>query len=199
MVRIIGWGTTTEGGTRSDDLLHADVPIVSDAECSSSYPGTLLEHRFFAGIMLCAGYQAGGVDTCQGDSGGPLVSWDPALGWRQVGVVNWGTGCARPNKPGVYARIGADPLRTWISQRLPRLALPADAVAPSPPPPLLGTPAPGTPPPAAAEPLTETSRPTATKRRKKKKASCKPRKSKKRAGRARSCKRKGQKKQRSRR
>ena len=59
--------------------------------------------------MLCAGYPEGGIDTCQGDSGGPLFS-----GGRVVGATSFGEGCARPGKPGVYARVADAPLREWI-------------------------------------------------------------------------------------
>ncbi|HEX6391108.1 MAG TPA: serine protease, partial [Solirubrobacteraceae bacterium] len=66
LARTIGWGATSEGGPTSSQLLHVDVPIVSDASCAASYGNDLV-----AAVMLCAG--SGGKDSCQGDSGGPLM------------------------------------------------------------------------------------------------------------------------------
>ncbi|WP_243789668.1 trypsin-like serine protease [Saccharopolyspora gloriosae] len=93
---ILGWGTTSEGGSTSDKLQQATVPVSSDADCSAGYP------EYSPESMVCAGLPDGGVDACQGDSGGPIV----AAG-RLIGVTSWGEGCARPGKPGVYARVGA--------------------------------------------------------------------------------------------
>jgi trypsin len=117
---ISGWGLTSEGGTRSDLLLAARLPIVSDAFCASpvAYDGV-----FLPALMLCAGPIAGGVGGCQGDSGGPLavkararkaLKGGVAARWRLVGAVSGGAICGEPNKPTIFARVAAEPLRSAI-------------------------------------------------------------------------------------
>jgi secreted trypsin-like serine protease len=69
--------------------------------------------------MVCAGFEQGGVDTCQGDSGGPMFGTSTAGGLRVVGSTSFGEGCARPGKPGVYARVADAPLREWIRTQAP--------------------------------------------------------------------------------
>jgi secreted trypsin-like serine protease len=109
---IVGWGATSEGGDTPDTLQEAQVPVTTDATCASAYS------EFDAKTMLCAGYPQGGTDTCQGDSGGPMYGTvGGAL--RVVGATSFGEGCARPNKPGVYARVGDTALRTWIASVAP--------------------------------------------------------------------------------
>ncbi|MFD4562038.1 S1 family peptidase [Streptomyces sp. NPDC058469] len=95
--RILGWGTTSENGSSSNQLRTATVPIVSDSSCASSYGSD-----FIASDMVCAGYTSGGVDTCQGDSGGPLL-----IGGVLAGITSWGEGCAEAGYPGVYSRLTA--------------------------------------------------------------------------------------------
>lgn len=97
---VIGWGATKEQGRAVRDLRYADVPLVNRVQCDrpGSYDGLITNN------MICAGLAVGGVDSCQGDSGGPLTvgtADKPQL----AGVVSWGEGCARPNKPGVYTRV----------------------------------------------------------------------------------------------
>jgi trypsin len=101
---ISGWGRTTQGGAKSDTLRAASVPIVSDSACGSS---AMYGPSFHAPTMVCAGFSQGGVDTCQGDSGGPLQAplQTPDGEYRLVGITSWGSGCAQPNRPGVYTRI----------------------------------------------------------------------------------------------
>jgi hypothetical protein len=126
--RIIGWGLTDPQDQQSASaiLLEADVPIRSDAQCAADYPGAPFEPAFDAATMVCAAPELGGVDTCQGDSGGPLmVSDGPAL--VLVGVTSWGTGCAEADHPGVYVRLGAPALNTWVGGARPQASFTASA------------------------------------------------------------------------
>lgn len=49
----------------------------------------------------------GGIDTCQGDSGGAMIC-DNVI----KGIVSYGKGCAKPNKPGIYTNVYIH--RKWI-------------------------------------------------------------------------------------
>lgn len=48
--------------------------------------------------MFCAGTL--GKDSCKGDSGGPVV-----LNGKQIGVVSFGYGCAKPKFYGIYTKV----------------------------------------------------------------------------------------------
>jgi len=104
-VTVAGWGATCEGCGGAAQLRAVSKPVVANAQCNTQYGGGIT-----AG-MLCAGFAAGGRDACQGDSGGPLTQ-----GTTLVGIVSWGRGCARPNLPGVYARVAH--YRAWINSTL---------------------------------------------------------------------------------
>jgi len=107
-VKVSGWGALSEGGGAPSTLHDVTVPVVPNRICNApqSYSGLV------ASTMLCAGLSGGGQDSCHGDSGGPL--WLNLNGIDvHVGIVSWGTGCARPNKYGVYTRSAA--YLNWIS------------------------------------------------------------------------------------
>ena len=94
MGQVSGWGALCEGCAGSPDLRYVSKPVITNAQCNTAYSGGIT-----AG-MLCAGFPEGGRDACQGDSGGPFV-----VSGTLAGIVSWGSGCARPGFPGVYARV----------------------------------------------------------------------------------------------
>lgn len=109
---VTGWGNTRESGGTPRTLQMALIPKVNDAACGKAYASLYS----ITPRMLCAGTPKGGKDSCQGDSGGPLVH-----NGKLAGVVSWGLGCARPNYPGVYAKVSA--LRSWIDEQILDLKL----------------------------------------------------------------------------
>ena len=100
MLTVIGLGRLSSGGSSPDQLQTVDVPYILKSECESYYPNSIHDD------MICAGYPNGGQDSCKGDSGGPMFFEDSNNNFIQVGIVSWGTGCALPGKPGVYASVG---------------------------------------------------------------------------------------------
>uniref|UniRef100_A0AAY5KLA4 Peptidase S1 domain-containing protein n=1 Tax=Esox lucius TaxID=8010 RepID=A0AAY5KLA4_ESOLU len=110
-VWLTGWGNINEGVSLPPPgtLQEVEVPVVGNRECDCLYGGRITDN------MLCAGFLQGGKDTCQGDSGGPMVMEQFAV-WVQPGIVSWGNGCARPNYPGVYARVSQ--YQSWITSHI---------------------------------------------------------------------------------
>uniref|UniRef100_A0A6P4EQB9 trypsin n=1 Tax=Drosophila rhopaloa TaxID=1041015 RepID=A0A6P4EQB9_DRORH len=102
---VSGWGDFGFLQIGSDSLQEVTVDIVDSKECQQSY-------GYINNNMICAA--AFGKDSCQGDSGGPLVS-----GGKLVGIVSFGTYCAHPIFPGVYANVAE--LKPWILNAIERL------------------------------------------------------------------------------
>ncbi|PZC70340.1 hypothetical protein B5X24_HaOG200463 [Helicoverpa armigera] len=100
-----GFGLTSEKGPASEILRHVQVFTVNHDACKGPYKSvgiTITEN------MLCSGvFNAGGRDQCTQDSGGPLFH-NGVL----VGVCSFGFGCARPQFPGVNARVSR--ASAWI-------------------------------------------------------------------------------------
>uniref|UniRef100_A0A8C7IPJ8 ST14 transmembrane serine protease matriptase a n=1 Tax=Oncorhynchus kisutch TaxID=8019 RepID=A0A8C7IPJ8_ONCKI len=107
-VWITGWGATREGGSGASILQKAQVRIINSTVCNRLMGGQITSR------MTCAGVLTGGVDACQGDSGGPLSS--PGTSHMFLaGVVSWGDGCARRDKPGIYSTVTK--FRGWIKEK----------------------------------------------------------------------------------
>ncbi len=112
LLRVIGFGARNEkDGVRSDyptKLHQVDVPFMSIEECRTKGPGY---DRQGEGVF-CAGVV--GKDSCNGDSGGPIF-FRNNRGYVQMGVVSWGDGCGRSDKPGVYTKLSA--FDTWLNDQ----------------------------------------------------------------------------------
>ncbi|XP_028678300.1 suppressor of tumorigenicity 14 protein homolog [Erpetoichthys calabaricus] len=106
---VTGWGALAEDGMLAQVLQKAQVKIINDTVCNEVTEGQVTSR------MMCSGYLTGGVDACQGDSGGPLSCQEESGKWFLGGIVSWGEGCARKNKPGVYTRVTK--LRQWIKEQ----------------------------------------------------------------------------------
>ncbi|XP_063814712.1 urokinase-type plasminogen activator isoform X2 [Pseudophryne corroboree] len=84
----------------SQTLKSTSVQLISQDVCQSEqYYGKLINNN-----MFCAGHPEWKVDACKGDSGGPLTcQYNEQM--VLYGIISWGEGCAKENKPGVYTRI----------------------------------------------------------------------------------------------
>ncbi|KAG7487313.1 hypothetical protein MATL_G00021760 [Megalops atlanticus] len=106
---VTGWGVLMEDGELASLLQEATVKIISHNTCNKLYDDAVTPR------MLCAGNLQGGVDACQGDSGGPLVCQEKGRRWFLAGIVSWGEGCARQNRPGVYTQVTK--FSEWVHQQ----------------------------------------------------------------------------------
>ncbi|MET8684241.1 serine protease [Streptomyces sp. NPDC004732] len=101
---VAGWGNTdTELTHTPDRLRQVRVPILSHAECGTSYK------EYDSKVNFCAGVET--KDSCQGDSGGPIFRKVPG---REapilIGVVSYGDGCGAQGAPGVYTSLSSSKL-----------------------------------------------------------------------------------------
>ena len=134
---------------KSNTLREAQVNLISDAVCRhDDYYGNMTSDN-----MFCAGRPDWSQDACevfttspnwfwirvsapsnaarlsppQGDSGGPLVC---EVGTRLFlfGVISWGDGCAKENRPGVYTKVTN--YNRWIGEKTGLPAIAAGAMFP---------------------------------------------------------------------
>ncbi|KGL75838.1 Hepatocyte growth factor activator, partial [Tinamus guttatus] len=110
--QISGWGHKHENiSGYSHTLQESLVPIISEEKCRSpEVYGTEISEN-----MFCAGYFDSETDACQGDSGGPLACDEDEISYL-YGVISWGDGCGRVNRPGVYTRVTN--YVNWINERI---------------------------------------------------------------------------------
>lgn len=106
-VVVLGWGRkgTSRVDTHTDYLHWTAIRIIERKICNgpNSYNGRIDDD------VYCAGKPD--ADSCEGDSGGPLMVPDPAA-FILIGLVSWGDGCGKNDKPGVYVRLSR--YNDWI-------------------------------------------------------------------------------------
>ncbi|XP_028998765.2 atrial natriuretic peptide-converting enzyme isoform X2 [Betta splendens] len=107
---ITGWGHM--GNRMPFKLQEGEVRIISLSQCQSYFDMKTITPR-----MLCAGYEAGTVDSCMGDSGGPLVCEEASGRWTLFGLTSWGSVCfSKVLGPGVYSNVTH--FTPWIQQQI---------------------------------------------------------------------------------
>ncbi|XP_072798595.1 serine protease 41-like isoform X3 [Vicugna pacos] len=102
---VTGWGYIREKKSlpHPHSLQEVQVSVINKSRCMYLFhqPDVRSDGE---DDMICAGSEDGKRDACKGDSGGPLVCEKKDL-WIQIGIVSWGVGCGRPNRPGVYTNV----------------------------------------------------------------------------------------------
>ncbi|KAF2354596.1 Serine proteases trypsin domain [Trinorchestia longiramus] len=114
---VSGWGVTNTADYehKPDRLQAASIPLLAAEVCERE---TVHGKIQFGPGMVCAGYLQGTVDACGGDSGGPLVC-EVNGSFNVLGIVSWGSSCAKPNKPGVYTKVQY--YLDWINDAVEKL------------------------------------------------------------------------------
>ncbi|XP_043917900.1 chymotrypsin-like elastase family member 2A [Protopterus annectens] len=107
---VTGWGLLQAGGTVSETLQQAQLPVVNYETCSKlGWWATNVKKT-----MVCAGGD-GVVSGCNGDSGGPLNCQNEEGTWEVHGIVSFGSPlCSQKNKPTVFTRVSA--YNSWINE-----------------------------------------------------------------------------------
>jgi hypothetical protein len=101
-----------------------DTTMICAAVPSGDYDACKLKRdanfeRFIASLILSHKSHSYFFHTLPigfGDSGGPLLQETVDGTWTQVGIVSFGVGCARADKPGVYSRISL--AYDWIQEMI---------------------------------------------------------------------------------
>ncbi|KAH0520203.1 Atrial natriuretic peptide-converting enzyme [Microtus ochrogaster] len=107
---ITGWGHM--GNKMPFKLQEGEVRIIPLERCQSYFDMKTITSR-----MICAGYEAGTVDSCMGDSGGPLVCERPGGQWTLFGLTSWGSVCfSKVLGPGVYSNVSY--FVEWIERQM---------------------------------------------------------------------------------
>lgn len=104
MVTVSGWGLTRNQGSPSDVLREVNLPVISNASCSSQL-------QFGLPASVICGGGPNGTSACNGDSGGPFAA---SLNgeFYSIGTVSWGNSCR-----GATAFTRTSSYLNWLKQK----------------------------------------------------------------------------------
>ncbi|XP_052897848.1 transmembrane protease serine 9-like [Anopheles moucheti] len=114
VVKIAGWGTTTNGllPSMSDQLQMFQVGIVANDLCQIMMGGSIgsgpVTER-----NVCLGPATGGIGACTGDAGGAAIQHIAGFD-TIVGIISWQVSpCGQPGIPSITTRVSA--FVEWIN------------------------------------------------------------------------------------
>lgn len=121
---IAGYGKEKQGlWYNSQYLRQAKVNLIAQRVCQrTKYYGNMITTN-----MFCAGVPDWSRDACKGDSGGPLVC-EVNNRLFLFGIISWGDGCARENRPGVYTTVTN--YNQWIEEKTGLLSISSGSMFP---------------------------------------------------------------------
>lgn len=109
---ISGW---EHNGSDKNLMRYSQMSIISNELCNRYYRGDVLDSMVCAEVPKPDGNHQRGAkeDYCQTDAGGPVTNIENQI---VVGVVIYGHGCNKKDRPGVYTRVAS--YRDWIDSVL---------------------------------------------------------------------------------
>ena len=108
---LSGWGKTKHPGGSAIRLQHAQMKVISNADCNKKNG----RYNPIEPQMLCAANQNAKQSGCHGDSGGPFVCQGSNGLWTLQGSVSWGSPrCDIADANTVFARVAE--FRDWINK-----------------------------------------------------------------------------------
>ncbi|XP_006126415.2 urokinase-type plasminogen activator [Pelodiscus sinensis] len=109
---VSGYGKEDNWGIYYSQILKtANVNLISQSLCQDKY----YDQTKVNDNMICAGDVQWKTDACKGDSGGPLACEHNSR-MSLYGIVSWGEGCAKINRPGVYTKVTR--YLSWIESNM---------------------------------------------------------------------------------
>ncbi|XP_077493814.1 trypsin-like [Amblyomma americanum] len=114
---VAGWGRVSEEGDPSQNLLFISRLVLPYDMCKFGFVTKEQAVAFNTSMVICT--SARGKDSCQGDSGGPLTMWSKLAKTVQIGLVSFGVGCARGEKPSIYTRVSF--YVPWIEKEIAKV------------------------------------------------------------------------------